>query len=429
MEKFIIQGNDGLSGKVGISGSKNAAVAILPASVLTSETVFLENLPDITDVRTMIAILENLGVSMRRRGRNAVDLTPGNLSKIAPEYDLVKKMRASYYFMGSLLARFGRAEVPIPGGCDLGPRPIDQHLKGFTALGAEIKIEHGMINLSAKKLVGARIYLDVVSIGATINLMLAASAAEGRTVLENAAKEPEIVDLANFLNAMGAKVRGAGTDVIRIDGVKTFNGARHAAIPDRIEAGTFMLAAAAGRGEITVEDVIPKHLEAITAKLREIGALVRVEPDRITVSGSSALVPSDLKTFPYPGFPTDLQPPIMVLLTVAKGLSVITENVFDGRYNQVDELKRMGARIKVEGRTALVEGGSRLSGAPVKATDLRSGAALIIAAIIAEGESQVSEVEHVDRGYENFEQKLIRLGANIRRVSDTDRAKLTGTMD
>ncbi len=429
MENFTVKGNVSLSGNVKISGSKNAAVAVLPAVVLTREKVFLENLPDITDVRTMIEILESLGVSIRRRGRNALDLTPGNLSKIAPAYELVKKMRASYYFMGSLLARFGQAEVPIPGGCDLGPRPIDQHLKGFTALGADINIEHGMIKLNADKLVGAHIYLDVVSIGATVNLMLAASAAEGRTVLENVAKEPEIVDLANFLNAMGAKIRGAGTDVIRIDGVKNFHGAAHTVIPDRIEAGTFMLAAAATGGNIMVEDVIPKHLEAITAKLREIGAKVEVEPERIRVKTPDLLSASDLKTFPYPGFPTDLQPPGMVLLTAAKGLSVITENVFDGRFNQVDELKRMGARIKVEGRTALVEGGIQLSGAPVTAQDLRSGAALIIAALMADGESRINAVEHVDRGYEKFEQKLIDLGASIKRRSKDEQEKLSTNQD
>jgi UDP-N-acetylglucosamine 1-carboxyvinyltransferase len=429
METFKIVGGTSLTGRVKISGSKNAAVAILPAAILTSEKVFLENLPDITDVRTMISILENLGVSIRRRGRNALELASPGLAKIAPSYDLVKKMRASYYFMGSLLARFGRAEVPIPGGCDLGPRPIDQHLKGFSALGAKINIEHGMIKLDAEKLVGARIYLDVVSIGATINLILAAVAAEGRTVLENVAKEPEIVDLANFLNAIGASIRGAGTDVIRIDGVRRFSGASHTVIPDRIEAGTFMLAAAATGGSVMVEDVIPKHLEAITAKLREIGAKVEVEPEKIKVEGVESLLPSDLKTFPYPGFPTDLQPPGMVLLTAAKGLSVITENVFDGRYNHVDELKRMGAHIKVEGRTALVEGGFGLSGAPVTAPDLRSGAALIVAALMADGESQVNEVEHVDRGYEDFEKKLIQLGASIIRLSENDYKRHSGNPD
>ena len=420
MEKLIINGSTQLRGSVKISGAKNSAVAVLPAAILSPDTVHLENLPDITDVRTMITILEDLGVSIRRRGKNAIDLKTGNLSKIAPSYDLVKKMRASYYFMGSLLARFGQAEVPIPGGCDLGPRPIDQHLKGFAALGAKSTMEHGMIKLWADKLVGAHIYFDVVSIGATVNLMLAATVAEGKTVLENVAKEPEIVDVANFLNAMGANVRGAGTDVIRIEGTKQFSGANHTVIPDRIEAGTFMLAAASTGGSVRVEDVIPKHLESITAKLREVGANVEVEPETIKVEGLEPLKPSDIKTFPYPGFPTDLQPPAMVLLTAAKGLSVITENVFDGRYSHVDELKRMGATIKVEGRTALIEGGSVLSGAPVSAPDLRSGAALIIAAIMAEGESEISAIEHVDRGYEVLEDKLTKLGASIRRAADND---------
>jgi UDP-N-acetylglucosamine 1-carboxyvinyltransferase len=429
MEKFIVQGNTALSGRVKVSGAKNSAVAVLPAAILTAETVHLENLPDITDVRTMVSILENMGVTIRRRGRNAIDLTPGNLSRLTPSYDLVKKMRASYYFMGSLLARYGCADVPIPGGCDLGPRPIDQHLKGFTALGARASVDKGMIRLSADKLVGAHIYFDVVSIGATINVMLAAVAAEGRTVMENVAKEPEIVDLVNFLNAMGASIRGAGTDVIRIDGVKKFSGIRHAVIPDRIEAGTFMLAAAATGGSVTVEDVIPKHLEAITAKLREVGARVNVEPEKIKVEGVDALIPSDLKTFPYPGFPTDLQPPAMVLLMAAKGLSVVTENVFEGRYNQVDELKRMGAQIKVEGRTALIEGGVPLSGAQVSAPDLRSGAALIIAALMADGESEISEIEHVDRGYDHFEQKLVQLGATIKRVSEKDFTRISGDYD
>lgn len=429
MEKFIVQGSKGLSGQVKISGAKNAAVAILPAAILTSETVYLENLPDIIDVRTLIAILQNLGVTIRRKGRNALELKPGSLSKIAPPYDLVKKMRASYYFMGSLLARFGEAEVPIPGGCDLGPRPIDQHLKGLSALGANIRIEHGMISLSAEKLRGARIYFDVVSIGATVNLMLAAASAEGKTILENVAKEPEIVDLANFLNAMGASIRGAGTDVIRIEGVKKFSGVRHTVIPDRIEAGTFMLAAAATGGSVVVEDVIPKHIEAITAKLREVGAQVKVDPEKIQVEAVKPLKPSDLKTLPYPGFPTDLQPPGMVMLTAAQGLSVVTENVFDGRYNHVDELKRMGARIKVEGRTALVEGGNILSGAPVSAPDLRSGAALIIAALMAEGESQVNDIEHVDRGYEDLEGKLMQLGARIKRVREPEHDHYLGKLN
>jgi len=415
MDKLIIRGGQRLSGKVKVSGSKNAAVAILPAVVLSQDKLTLHNLPDIIDVHTMVGILEDLGVPIRRRGANSIEFRPSMLRGYTPPYDLVKKMRASYYLMGSLLARYGRAEVPIPGGCDLGPRPIDQHLKGFAAMGANIEIERGLISLSANKLRGAHIYLDVVSVGATVNLMLAAVMAEGKTVLENVAKEPEIVDLANFLNAMGASIKGAGTDVIRITGVSELGGAEHVVIPDRIEAGTFMLAAAITGGDVVIDEVIPKHLEAVLAKLREVGVDVEVEPERIRVRGMGELEPVDLKTFPYPGFPTDLQPLMMVLLTAARGTSVITENVFDGRFRHVDELKRMGARIKVEGRTAIIEGGEPLSGAPVTATDLRAGAALLLAGLAAQGETVLSDVEHIYRGYDHLEEKLAGLGGFIRR--------------
>lgn len=415
MQKIMLRGGNELRGRVKISGAKNAALAILPAVLLASQKVSLNNVPDITDVRTMLRIVEDLGATIRRRGRNSLEFHPSGLRGYAPPYDLVQKIRASSYLMGTLLARFGRATVPVPGGCDLGPRPIDQHLKGLTALGVNCAIEHGLIKLTAEKLVGAHIYFDVVSVGATVNLMLAAAAAEGRTVLENAAKEPEIVDLANFINAIGGVVKGAGTDVIKIDGVKEFSGADHTIIPDRIEAGTFMLAAAATGGEVLMGEVIPKHLEAITAKLREMDVQVEVGPDQIRVSRSGPLAPSDLKTFPYPGFPTDLQPLGMVLLTAAEGTSVVTENVFDGRFRHVDELEKMGARIKVEGRTAVIEGGAPLSGAPVSATDLRAGAALLVAGMIAEGETALSEADHIYRGYENIEEKLASLGARIKR--------------
>lgn len=426
VEKIVVRGGKKPCGRVKISGSKNAALAILPAVLLASEKVSLSNVPDIADVRTMLSILEDLGLTIRRRGRNTLEFYPSRLRGYTPPYNLVQKMRASSYLMGSLLARFGRATVPIPGGCNLGPRPIDQHLKGFTALGATCQIEHGLIKLAAEKLTGADIYLDVVSVGATVNLMLAAVAAEGRTVLENAAKEPEIVDLANFLNAMGAVIKGAGTDVIKIDGVKNFGGAEHVIIPDRIEAGTFMITAAATGGEIVVEEVIPKHLEAVTAKLRETGAEVEVEPEQIRVHRNGPLVPSDLKTFPYPGFPTDLQPLGMVLLTAARGTSIVTENVFDGRFRHVDELKRMGAQIKVDGRTAVIDGGVPLSGAPVSATDLRAGVALLVAGLMAEGETVLSEVDHIDRGYENIEEKLASLGVQIKRLQIRDSAKMAG---
>ena len=329
--------------------------------------------------------------------------------------------------MGSLLARIGRAEVRIAGGCNLGPRPIDQHLKGLAALGTKIETEHGLVKLKADQLRGAKIYLDVVSVGATINIMLAAAGAEGTTVLENAAKEPEIVDLANFLNAMGGRVRGAGTDVIRIQGVKEFHSVKHIIIPDRIEAGTFMLAAAATAGLVEIEDVIPKHLEAVTAKLAEAGVKVTEEPDRLLVDSRCRLQPIDVKTFPYPGFPTDLQPLVMVLAAVTQGTSVITENVFEGRFRHVDELKRMGCRIKVEGRTAVVEGGNPLTGAPVNITDLRAGAALLVAGMVAEGETSLSGVEHIYRGYECLEQKLQVLGIRLKRQAENFRESPPGS--
>jgi UDP-N-acetylglucosamine 1-carboxyvinyltransferase len=426
VQKLIVRGGNRLEGRVRISGAKNAALAILPAVLMASEKVSLYNVPDIIDVRTMLRIVEDLGMTIRRRGRNSLDFYPSGLRGFSPPYSLVQQIRASSYLMGSLLGRFGKAAVPVPGGCDLGPRPIDQHLKGFTALGADCRIEHGLINLTAGKLIGAHIYLDVVSVGATVNLMLAAVLAEGRTVLENVAKEPEIVDLANMLNALGAVVKGAGTDVIKIDGVKKLGGAEHMIIPDRIEAGTYMLAAAAAGGAVTVGEVIPKHLEAVTAKLREMGVEIEVEPEQITVSRNGPLIPSDLKTFPYPGFPTDLQPLGMVLLTAAPGTSVITENVFENRFRHVDELEKMGAQIKVEGRAAVIDGGLPLSGAPVAATDLRAGAALLVAGLIAEGETVLGEVDHIYRGYENIAEKLNSLGAQIKPQQLRGSSKATG---
>jgi UDP-N-acetylglucosamine 1-carboxyvinyltransferase len=357
-----------------------------------------------------------LGAKVQKEGKNIVKIDPAGVNSTSPPFEMVKKMRASYYFMGSLVARFGRAEIPLPGGCNLGPRPIDQHLKGFSALGAEINQEHGTVTVKGKKLKGAHIYLDVVSVGATINIMLAATTAEGRTIIENAAKEPEIVDTANFLNALGAKIRGAGTDVIKIDGVKELGGAEHCIIPDRIEAGTFMFAAAATRGELTICDIIPKHLDPVIAKLREIGIQVDVGEESLHVCGQDSLSPVDIKTFPYPGFPTDLQPLAMVLLSTIPGTSLIKENVFDGRFKHVDELKRMGAKIKVEGRTAVIEGVEGFTGAPVKATDLRAGAALLVAGLIAEGETRLSGVEHIRRGYENIEKKFAQAGVELKCV-------------
>ncbi|NLZ93051.1 MAG: UDP-N-acetylglucosamine 1-carboxyvinyltransferase [Firmicutes bacterium] len=416
MPRLHITGGQRLAGTVKISGAKNSAVAVIPAALLTAAPVRIENLPDIHDIRVLVDILHFLGVKAVWENATTLLIDASTVAKTQAPYELVKKLRASYYFMGALLGRLGCADVPVPGGCDLGPRPIDQHIKGLVSLGAKVEVEHGLIGVRAKKLIGARIYLDVVSVGATINIMLAAVRAEGRTVIENAAKEPEIVDVANFLNAMGAKIRGAGTDVIRITGVKELGPANHCVIPDRIEAGTYMIAAAATGGDVTLLDVIPKHLDPIIAKLREMGIAVEVGDDKLRVIGNTTPLAVDIKTFPYPGFPTDMQSLAMVLLTQAQGSSVITENVFEGRFKHVDELKRMGARIKVEGRTAIVDGRTQLSGAPVKATDLRAGAAFIIAGLIAEGETVISEIYHIYRGYEHICEKLTALGAKIKEI-------------
>lgn len=417
MSRLLITGNGKpLSGSVKISGAKNAAVAIIPAALLTEAPVIIENLPEIRDIAILVEILRELGVKAGWEFPSTLHIDASNLKRWSAPYDFVKKLRASYYLIGALVGRFGRAEVPVPGGCDLGPRPIDQHIKGLAALGAKVEVEHGMIKVDANKLTGAHIYLDVVSVGATINIMLAAVKAQGKTIIENAAKEPEIVDVANFLNAMGAQIRGAGTDVIKITGVSNLGPATHTVIPDRIEAGTYMIAAAATGGDVLLSDVIPKHLDPVTAKLREMDVSVDVSDDQIRVTSQPVLQPADIKTFPYPGFPTDLQSLAMVLLTRAGGSSVITENVFEGRFKHVDELKRMGARIKVEGRTAIVDGRCHLTGAPVRATDLRAGAAFIVAGLIAQGETVISETDHIYRGYEKICRKFTTIGADIKEI-------------
>jgi UDP-N-acetylglucosamine 1-carboxyvinyltransferase len=416
MQKLCIAGNNTpLHGKVKVSGAKNSAVAIIPAAILSAAPVRIDNLPDIQDIHILAEILRSLGVGVSWQN-GTLDVDAGKLFDWRATYDLVKRLRASYYLLGALAGRCGRAVVPAPGGCDLGPRPIDQHIKGLAALGARVRVEHGLIKMEASRLTGADIYLDVVSVGATINIMLAAVRARGRTVIENAAKEPEIVDTANFLNAMGANIRGAGTDVIKITGVDELGGAVHTVIPDRIEAGTYMIAAAATGGDVLLCDVIPKHLDPIVAKLREMGISVEVADDQVRVVSQGPPQAVDVKTFPYPGFPTDLQSLIMVLLTRAKGSSVITENVFEGRFRHVDELKRMGARIKVEGRAALVEGPVQLTGAPVSATDLRAGASFIIAGLIAKGETHISQIGHISRGYEKVCEKFSCLGADIKMI-------------
>lgn len=418
MEKLVIRGQKRLKGEVTVSGAKNAAVAILPATILSDRECVIENVPDILDITILKNILTQLGAKIENINDFSVQIdTSGINSYIATDKQL-GRLRASYYLMGALLGRFRKAVVSFPGGCDFGVRPIDQHIKGFEALGAKVEIEHGKVIIAANKLVGAPIYLDVVSVGATINIMLAAVKADGVTTIENAAKEPHIVDLANFLNAMGADVKGAGTDVIKIRGVKELKGKHtYTIIPDQIEAGTLMIAAASTRGDVLVKNIIPKHMESLTAKLMEMNVRVEEFDDSIRVYCKDKLQKVNIKTLPYPGFPTDLHPPITVLLCRAEGTSTITEGVWDNRFQYVDELKRMGANIKVEGRMAVIEGNTKLSGAPVKALDLRAGAAMVIAGLVARGETTVTNIECIDRGYERLEEKLKVLGADIERVT------------
>lgn len=417
MEKIVINGRRALHGDVYTSGAKNAAVAVVPAALLIEGKCRIENLPDIKDTRVLEETLGQLGAVVSFEDRNTILIDSSNINSYKASYDMIKSMRASYYLLGALLGRFGKAEVALPGGCDFGFRPMDQHIKGFEAMGASVVIEHGMVKLSADKLVGSQIYLDVVSVGATINLMLAAVKAEGTTVIENAAKEPHVVDIANFLNASGANVKGAGTDVIKVRGVSVLKGgAVHSIIPDMVEAGTFMIAAAATGGDVTVRNIIPKHMESLSAKLIEMNIKVIEGEDWIRVLGGGKLQKANIKTLPYPGFATDLHPPATVLLCLANGSSTITEGIWPLRFQYVDELKRMGAKIRVDGSVAVVEGSSGLSGAPVNAIDLRAGAAVVIAGLVAEGTTEVHNIKYIDRGYEDFVGKLQRLGADIHRV-------------
>ncbi len=423
----MIRGGNRLTGTVKVSGAKNAAVAILPAALLTDETCVIENLPYINDVTVLAEILSELGAKVALDPVGRIIIEPYYVNKYKADYKMVKRMRASYYLLGALLGRFGRAEIAFPGGCEIGVRPIDQHIKGFEALGANINIEKGVIYAEADKLVGTEIYLDVVSVGATINIMLAAVRAEGITTIVNAAKEPHVVDVANFLNNMGSNIKGAGTDVIKIKGVEKLHGCNYTIIPDQIEAGTFMIAAAATGGDVTVDKVIPKHLEAVTAKLLETGMKVVEGDDYVRVIGMGLPRCVNLKTLPYPGFPTDLQQPMTVFLSVADGTSIITENVWESRYKHVAELRKMGANIKTEDRIAIIQGVESLTGASVSATDLRAGAALIIAGLMAEGLTQVDNLEHIDRGYERIEQKFIKLGADIERATVDEDGNITGS--
>jgi len=417
MDKLVISGGRPIIGQVEISGAKNAAVAILPVAIIASKgKCIIENIPDIEDVNCIERILENLGCKIKRE-KNSVSIDSTNITSIDANTEDVRRMRASYYLIGALLARFKKARVELPGGCPIGVRPIDQHIKGFEALGATVTIENGAVNVQADRLIGTSVYFDVVSVGATINVMSAATLAEGTTILENSAKEPHVVDVANFLNSMGANIKGAGTDVIRIIGVKELTGCNYSVIPDQIEAGTFMIAAAACGGEVTINNVIPKHLESISAKLIEMGAEVYEGGDSVTVKAKGRLKAVNIKTLPYPGFPTDVQQPMNTLLSVSEGRSIINESIWEARFKHVDELKKMGANIKVSGSVATVDGVSKLTGTVVTASDLRAGAALVIAGLIAEGTTEILGIEHIDRGYPNIEEKFRSIGADIRRVT------------
>ena len=416
MEKYVIHGGKPLSGEVVIGGAKNAAVAILPATILAGGKCLIENLPCISDVMASLQILSELGAGIRMVTRNIYEIDTTTINSTEVSNELSRQMRASYYFLGALLGRFGSGQVAMPGGCNLGPRPIDQHLKAFTAFGAEDSVEYGQIRVKADRLVGSHVFFDTVSVGATMNAMLAAATAQGTTVLENVAREPHIVDLANFLNMMGADIHGAGTDVIKIHGVKQLHGCNYSIIPDQIEAGSYMVAAAITKGDVTLRNVTPKHLEPITAKLRAAGCDIEEYDDALRVRRTGDLHPLKVKTMPHPGFPTDMQPLMTTLLTMADGTSIVTEGIWENRFRYVDELLRMGANIQVDGQVAVIEGVKKLRPAPLRATDLRAGAAMVMAALSADGISEVDETIHIERGYENIVEKLQLLGADIRRV-------------
>ncbi|HCJ75213.1 UDP-N-acetylglucosamine 1-carboxyvinyltransferase [Thermoguttaceae bacterium LCP21S3_D4] len=417
MEQYVIKGGNPLVGEVEIGGAKNAALGILAAAIMTDETVTIDNLPNVRDINVLLSAMEGIGAKIERLGEHKVKINGSLIHDLSVDYEYINKIRASYYLLGALLGKYKKAEVAFPGGCAIGTRPIDLHLKGFRALGADVDIQHGLISATAEHLVGNHIYLDKVSVGATINIMMAASMAEGKTIIENAAKEPHVVDVANFLNSMGANIRGAGTDVIRIVGVEKLHKTEYSIIPDQIEAGTFMFAAAATKGDVTVKNVIPKHLEATTAKLIEIGCEVEEFDDAVRVVSSKPLHHTQVTTLPYPGFPTDMQPQMSVLLALAEGTSTVTESIFENRFKYVDELTRMGAQVKVESNIAIITGVEKYTGARVSAPDLRAGAALVIAGLAAEGITIVDDIYYIERGYEHFEEKLSSLGAMIEKVS------------
>ena len=420
MEQYVIKGGNPLVGEVEIGGAKNAALAILAAATMTDETVLIENMPDVRDTNILLQAIESIGAAVERVDRHTVKINGSRICNLVIADDYVKKIRASYYLIGALLGKYRNARVALPGGCNIGSRPIDQHIKGWKALGAEVKIEHGLIITEAEKLTGSHIYMDVVSVGATINVMMSAVMAEGKTIIENAAKEPHVVDVANFLNSMGANIKGAGTDVIRIRGTGKLHGTEYAIIPDQIEAGTFMFAAAITKGDIMVKNVIPKHLESISAKLVEIGCEIEESDDAVRVVSSKPLTHTQVKTLPYPGFPTDMQPQMVVALALARGASIVTESIFENRFKYVDEMTRMGADIKVEGNTAFISGVQKYTGAGIVAPDLRAGAALVLAGLAAEGVTTVDDIKYIERGYEDFHIKLQSLGAIMERV-DSER--------
>lgn len=419
MDKLVVTGQRKLSGEVTISGAKNAAVAVIPAAIMADSICVIDNLPSIEDVSSLFRTINKIGAKCEFIDKHTLKIDSRNLESCCAAYEEVRRMRASYYLLGALLGRYKKAEVALPGGCNFGTRPIDLHIKGFKALGAQVEIENGIVKAHADKLTGASIYMDQVSVGATINIMLAASRAEGTTTIENAAKEPHVVDTANFLNMMGANIKGAGTDVIRIMGVKEFHGAEYTIIPDQIEAGTYMIAAAITGGNVLVKNIIPKHMDSLTAKLDEMNVVIEEGDDSIRVKAENPLKNVNVKTMSYPGFPTDLQPQIAALLSTCKGTNIITENVWDTRFQYIDELKRLGASITVEGRVAVIEGVDSLSGAEVMATDLRAGAAMILAGLAARGTTTIGGVKFIDRGYEDVEHKFLNLGADIKRVHDT----------
>ena len=420
MEQYVIKGGTPLKGDVEIGGAKNAALAILAAAVMTDDSVIIRNVPDVRDVNVLLGAIEDIGAHVERIERNVVKINGSTISGLSVDYEYIKKIRASYYLLGALLGKYRRAEVALPGGCDIGTRPIDLHIKGFKAKGADVDISYGLISAQAEKLEGAHIYLDKVSVGATINILMAASLSEGKTIIDNAAREPHVVDVANFLNSMGADIRGAGTESIRINGVKKLHGTEYSVIPDQIEAGTFMFAAAATHGDVTVRNVIPKHLEATTAKLLEAGCQVVEFDDAVRVIGTAPLHSTSVTTLPYPGFPTDMQPQMTAVLGLASGVSTVTESIWENRFKYVDELARMGANIRVESNVAIVTGVDHYTGARVQAPDLRAGAALVIAGLAADGITVVDDIYYIQRGYEAFSEKLQRLGAIMEKV-DSER--------